>query len=486
MSSQETDPAARYVLVGPIGEGGMATVFDATDTNLDRPVAVKVLREEPAAEDRTRQRFFDEAEVMASVDHPGVLPVLEKGRLPDGRFFYSMAKVRGRTMAALIEEAHEQGSAPVSHRLLSVFNRICETMAYAHAKGIVHRDLKPENVMVDDFGTVYVIDWGIAKRLDSDAALTQEGAIMGTPSYMSPELASGSAHIADCETDVFALGVILYEVLTGAKPFERESARKTMKEVLYKDPETPRRVNPRVRRELSAICMKALSKDPKRRYPTARELAVDIRNFQEHLPTSAIRPRLADRLRNWSERHPRWSSALSVLAAALVVATLVYGFQFISDQLVLDEGWERFEELEAEIAAARVEMADLESQLEAAPEGSTERAELSVRLEQVEATYDLDQFEKAVLLRGMLGLMMLSPDERLVAELRRNIVEVIEDGLEDGDYQFVKAFVSSRLEMTRADEALGLSEEDVEYLRAAEARAEEGIARRLSEALQER
>jgi eukaryotic-like serine/threonine-protein kinase len=234
---------SRYQLVGELARGGMGAIFQGRDLDLDRDLAVKVIREEHRDHPEMVRRFVEEAQIGGQLQHPGIVPVHELGRLPDGRLFIAMKLVRGRTLAALL--AARRGPDEDRMRFLSVFEQVCQTMAYAHARGVIHRDLKPSNVMVGRFGEVQVMDWGLAKVLDQGGVADEEkvtlasddtsavstfrsgtaemesraGSVLGTPSYMAPEQARGELDTLDERADVFSLGSLLCEILTGQPAF---------------------------------------------------------------------------------------------------------------------------------------------------------------------------------------------------------------------------------------------------------------------------
>ncbi|MBM4037341.1 MAG: serine/threonine protein kinase [Planctomycetes bacterium] len=322
-------PAGEAYRLGPaIGEGGMAIIYEAHDPSLGRTVALKVLKPHLSGDPDLQSRFFHEARILGQLEHPGVVPVFAAGSLPGHGPFYAMKKVRGRTLRELFRTLGPRDFRSRQHtgRLVDIFEKVCQTVAYAHAAGVLHRDLKPENIMVDEFGVVVVLDWGLSKKLNVSAeeqgiVATQIGIVKGTPAYMSPEQASGSGADVDFRTDVFALGIVLYEILTGSLPFSGHSRTEVMEKVLYHDPAPPRQLNRQASRTLAAICMKALSKDPARRYPSARELAEDIRLYRDLLPTSAYRPGLIERLAKWIGRH----HAISAAAATAILIALALG-----------------------------------------------------------------------------------------------------------------------------------------------------------------
>ena len=241
----------RYQLIGEIARGGMGAVLKGRDVDLGRDLAVKVILEEHRDHPEMVRRFVEEAQIGGQLQHPGVVPVHEIGRFPDGRLYIAMKLVRGRTLAALLESRKDP--ADDRPRLLSVFEQVCQTMAYAHSRGVIHRDLKPSNVMVGGFGEVQVMDWGLAKVLDqggvvdeeralqsrsdpsgirtvrtgSDACDSRAGSVIGTPAYMAPEQARGAFDTVDERADVFGLGSILREILTGHPAYTGPTSRHT-------------------------------------------------------------------------------------------------------------------------------------------------------------------------------------------------------------------------------------------------------------------
>jgi serine/threonine protein kinase len=241
--------AGRYQLFGEIARGGMGAVLKGRDADLGRDLAVKVLLEQHRDNPDYVRRFVEEAQIGGQLQHPGIVPVYELGAFPDRRPFFTMKLVKGRTLAELLGERQEP--AAELPRLLGIFEHVSQTVAYAHARGVIHRDLKPSNVMVGSFGEVHVMDWGLAKVLqrggviddatagrlaagetviatarsgDGGADLSQAGSVMGTPSYMAPEQARGEAGTIDERADVFALGSILCEILTGTPAYTGRSA----------------------------------------------------------------------------------------------------------------------------------------------------------------------------------------------------------------------------------------------------------------------
>src|SRR5262245_30901924 len=292
----------RYVRVELHDQGGMGRVWIARDTGLDRVVALKELHPDLADNPTIMARFLREACITGQLEHPGVVPVYELARSPDEPHpFYIMRLVRGRTLTQASREysqkrrAGEDVSLDLSV-LLHAFVVVCNTVGYAHSRGVIHRDLKGQNVILGDFGEVVVLDWGLAKlvgqrerpeeepvptRNEPDAAnLTQHGQALGTPASMAPEQAAGRLDQIDHQTDIYGLGAILYEILTGQAPFSGASMPEVLRKVQNEEPRPPRDLCPETPPGLERICLRALSKQPADRQASAKEVADAVQQWQ--------------------------------------------------------------------------------------------------------------------------------------------------------------------------------------------------------------
>jgi tetratricopeptide (TPR) repeat protein/tRNA A-37 threonylcarbamoyl transferase component Bud32 len=309
-----------YELLEVIAEGGMGVVYKARHRKLQRLVALKVLLAGRFARPSDLQRFRNEAETIAALDHPNIVPVYEVGER-DGQLFLSLRLLDG-TLSNHLE--HYGGDPRAAASLLVT---VALAVHHAHQRGVLHRDLKPSNILLDAVGQPHVADFGLARRLEDDSGLTQTGAILGTPSYMAPEQTVAGRRVVTTAADVYGLGGILYALLTGGPPFQGDDVFDTMAQVRERAPESPARRNPRVSRELATICLKCLEKEPARRYASAQELADDLGRFLRNEPTRARPVGPARRLAKWVRRRPALAALIGVTGLFLVaflVSLLVY------------------------------------------------------------------------------------------------------------------------------------------------------------------
>jgi len=393
-----------FLVLRLIGEAGMAEVFDALETEINQTIAVKTIRADLLSNDSARERFVREAEIMASVNHPGVLPVYGIGKTTDGRNFYAMKKVQGETLEELLLKRSERISdLSWINRLLDIFEKVCDTIAYAHAMGIIHRDLKPANIMLDEQGGVYVLDWGIAKRFTGSAAsfggMTMKGDILGSPGYMSPEQASGGSAEAAPPADVFALGVILYEILTGTLPFEGSTQREMILSTIYRNPTDPRRLNPWISKSLSGICRKSLAKETHDRYASAVGLRSDMRSYRAGSKVTATRPSLSEVLHNLRQRYP---TRAAVTLGLLLTCLLLSGFFAVrlwQDGRLVEVAWQTIGRLDTEISSLESDIRRMESEVQTV--SSEDRDALLQVKKEMQATHLLLQYEALTILHSI-------------------------------------------------------------------------------------
>jgi serine/threonine protein kinase len=357
IAAQQSD-GQRYLLEGEIARGGMGAVLRAVDCDIRREVAVKYLLDQ--ADPRKKVRFVEEAQVTGQLEHPNIVPIHELGVDGQGRLFFAMKMVRGRSLQEVLQELRDSprsaGKEYPLGRLLTVFVSACNALAYAHSRSVVHRDLKPANIMVGDFGEVYVMDWGLAKILDRPAPeptaviqstpsfawaegveagesntpsvqtsrqdgndRTMDGAILGTPQYMPPEQALGQMAAIDPRSDVYALGAILYEMLTLQPPINQAGgATHILARVIKGEIVPPEKLAPgrHIPAELSAVALKALAKEPRDRYPGVEALRRDIERYQEGRSVSAREDTKWEMARKFVRRNKGFSAGM---AAALLV-----------------------------------------------------------------------------------------------------------------------------------------------------------------------
>lgn len=433
----------RYKNLNELGRGGWGFVVQAHDAQLDRQVAVKRINGDIAGNSDISSRFLHEAKVTSQLQHPGIVPVHELGVAEDGAPYYVMKLLEGKTFRELINGVHRAKEKPLggfSVELLNRFVDVCNAVGYAHERRIVHRDLKPSNIMVGNFGETIVVDWGLAKRLDSetdpvmesdeqtlpvasyansgtlftevdeedplpdevtldggsrmtpagshidsgtgdlplggttapDGTNTRYGAVLGTPSYMSPEQSEGRLEAIAPATDIYALGVILYEVLTGKNPFRSGDVQTTLKRVKKGEYKPARAVNKQVPRPLAAICRKAMAYKPENRYHTAAEIVDDIQRFIAGEAVSTYQENLYEKSLRWCRRNKSLAASFLVSGVLLTIASVVFG-------IVIQRAY--YAEQQARAAAEQAHRLALDNLSEARQAGDAWLVELSGSLQ---------------------------------------------------------------------------------------------------------
>ena len=335
----EVDPPLRlgdYELGEEIGQGGMGVVYRARHVSLDRWVALKTLQAGRMASPEAARRFQVEALAAAKLDHPNIVPLYETGQF-EGRCFYTMKLVRGRSLAAalahpeaagLLDQTGRRYDAEWNQWAVRLLGKIARAVHYAHQRGVLHRDLKPANILLDETGTPHVADFGLAKLLDTDDSLTRTEAVIGSPAYMAPEQAGGHTRDSTTAADIYSLGAIFYELLTGHPPFHSAHVTETLRLVATTDPPRPSLLRPNLDPDLETICLKCLEKEPPRRYSSAEALAEDLERWQRREPILARPATVRTRVTKWMRRNPAIATLVVALhgVAAAGLAGVLWGW----------------------------------------------------------------------------------------------------------------------------------------------------------------
>src|SRR5260370_34961572 len=301
-----------YKLLEEIGRGGQCVVYRAHQKSLNRTVALKLIGLGHWATEAHLKRFRREAEAAASLEHPGIVPIHEVGER-EGTCYFSMGFIEGDQL----DEVVRREPIPV-RRVAELIAKVARTIQYAHEHHILHRDIKPGNILLDRQGEPHLTDFGLARLVETESTVTRTMGVLGTPRYMAPEQGVGNDPAITSETDVYGLGAVFYQLLTGHPPFAGGTTFETVRLVLDTEPRQPRLLNPKVDRDLNTICLKCLEKDPKRRYTSALALAEDLERWLKHEPIRTRRTGLFTRGRKWLRRNPS-IAAMAALSLAFAV-----------------------------------------------------------------------------------------------------------------------------------------------------------------------
>src|SRR5438067_1950139 len=313
-----------YELLEEIGRGAEGVVDGAHQKSLNRTVALKVIGLGPWTTEADFKRFRREAEAAASLEHPCIVPIYEVGER-DAQCYFSMKFIEGGQLDEVVKRT------PMSiARAVELIAKLARTVHYAHEHGILHRDVKPGNILLDRNGEPHLTDFGLARLVEAESTITRTLEVMGTPSYMAPEQATGNNRGISCQTDVYGLGAVLYQLLTGQPPFAGGTTYETVKLLLETEPRPPRQLNPKIDRDLSTICLKCLEKDPQRRYSSALALAEDLEHWLKHEPIRAHRAGIFSRGRKWVRRKP----VIAALITSLIALAAAIGWNVWKSELI--------------------------------------------------------------------------------------------------------------------------------------------------------
>jgi serine/threonine protein kinase/tetratricopeptide (TPR) repeat protein len=422
-----------YELLGEIARGGMGVVYRARQVSLNRPVALKMISAGQLATSAAVQRFRTEAEAAARLDHPHIVPIYEIGEY-EGQHYFSMKLIEGGTLAQRVASNQcsvisnqskasdnvqrcSAGARARHHRSLNtdyrlpitdhwsldaiaaLLAKVARAVHYAHQRGILHRDLKPTNILLDEQGEPHVTDFGLAKLLEEDTSLTHSVALLGTPSYMAPEQAAGGAKQLTTAADVYSLGAVLYELLTGQPPFQAETAVETLRQVCEQEPVPPSQLIRRgsgnsafrtphsaLDRDLETICLKCLSKDPQKRYGTAEMLAQDLDRWCNGEPILARPVGAAERAWRWCRRRPVVAGSLLAVLLALVTGLVVSNWFFLREKAARGQAVAAEREAQAVIQFLTVDLL-----FQANPEQNSREKQVTLVEALEQATRRLDQ-----------------------------------------------------------------------------------------------
>ncbi len=431
---QQLSYVGNYELLEEIARGGMGVVYKARQTTLGRIVAVKMIVKGRLASEQDVQRFQIEAQAAAGLQHPNVVAIHEVGEHEGWRYF-SMDYVEGCDLSVILRE-----NLLPAKRAATYVRQMAEAIHYAHQHGTLHRDLKPSNILIDDKDQVRITDFGLAMRVEGNSDLTRTGQIVGTPSYMPPEQARGQRSLIGPGSDVYSLGAVLYECLTGRAPFRADSVMKTIEQVIHVEAASPRLLNPGIARDLETICLKCLEKEPHRRYGTAQLLGDDLQRYLDGRPILARPVGTIESTWRWCRRNPAVASLLATVVLCLMVGTVVSSYFAIeASHRAVSEAFHR-QRADDESAESLREKAIAEKQTQIATENA-EEAQLAQQRAEV-ARGDADQRKKEAEANATLA-----DQHRIEAEKQGQIAKVERDNARDAELTGRRRLYASQINL---------------------------------------